>query len=370
MEATLPAPAERFLRSLTKALWTVPSDERDSILLELRGHLAGRAAQGPQALDAALEALGAPECLARQFDQGGGSLAAVPDSFAAPARALRTGEVAAEVRSTLRASRHGFVLVGALFVTTLTATDFLSWVSVRLPEVGISAAGVTAARVVAVLLGFCAGYRLALSPDAPMWRVDRDSLAFSAGFVTISVASIAGTVLLARAAAAALQSGGVGGSALLAAKLVVAIVSLAAFSAVFLRAQPWLAALAAGRRGFTLADSWRGTRGRMANIFKGWAALVLPLYLAHFALSLVALETLGVGPATLALAGIDGVVSAGAAIAAILLNATAFRWAAGEPIPAPRPFGSERPDEDLVEQARVRLHPLLQRRLRQPVSAE
>lgn len=370
MEERLAVPAERFLLSLNKALWALPSDERDAILLELRGHLAARAAQGPEALEEALHALGPADGLARQFDQSGGSLAAVPESFASPARSLRVGEVVAEVRATLRASRHGFLLVGALLVTTLVATDFLSWMSIRLPEVGVSASAVTAFRVIAVLLGFCAGYRLALSADAPVWRVDRAALAFSAGFVAVTLVSVAGTVLLVRVASDGLAAAGVAGSPLLAVKAAVALGALGGFSAFFLRVQPWLAALAAERSGFTLADSWRGTRGRMGNILKGWAALVLPLYALHFALNLVALEGLRFGPATLALAGVDGVVSAGVAIAAILLNSTAFRWAAGEPIPAPRPFGSDRPEEALVEQARIRLRPVLQRMPRQPVSAE
>jgi hypothetical protein len=369
MDESLPAPAERFLRSLNKALWTLPSDEREAVLLELRGHLAARAAQGEPALHDALAALGPPETLAAQFDQSGGPLAAVPEGLESRRGPLSVAEVLAEVRATLRASRHGFLLVGALLVTVLIATDFLSWMSVRLPDVGVSAAAVTAVRTVAVLLGLCAGYRLALS-DVPPWALRRSTLAFSAGLAAVTVATIAGTMLVVRAAMAAMAEAGLSGTTQQAAKAAAALVALALFCCLFLRVQPWLAALAAERGGFTPRDSWNGTRGRMGDIIKGWAALILPLYVIHFGLTLLALKLLPFGPGTLFLAGLDGSAAAGVAIAAILLNSTVFRWAAGEPIPAPRPFGSDRPSEELVEQARARLRPLLRHRPGQPVRAE
>jgi len=188
---------------------------------------------------------------------------------------------------------------------------------------------------------------------------------------TIKMSILAAAVVVGIPTASALAAtAGMTPNGMPALKATVALVTLAFFSGLLLRIQPWLAALAAERHGFTLRASWAGTRGRMGNILKGWAALVLPLYVLHFALTLIALELLPFGPGTLFLAGVDGIVSAGVAMAAILLNATAFRWAAGEPIPAPRAFGSERPDEALVEQARARLRPVLQRGLRQPVSAE
>jgi hypothetical protein len=370
MDERLPPPAELFLRSLAKALWALPSDERDAVVLELRGHLAERSDQGGLALNEALTALGSPDALARQFDQSGGGLAAVPSSFVTARRPLRTAEVIAEVRATFRASGEGLLLVGALLVTSLIATDFMSWMSIRLPEVGVNAVTVTAIRIIAVFAAFCAGYRLALSPRLPAWRVGTSTLAFSAGLAGATVVTIAGTVLIVRAATAVAATAGMTHNGVLAVKAAMALVTLAFFSGLLLRIQPWLAALAAERHGFTLRASWAGTRGRMGNILKGWAALVLPLYVLHFALNLIALKLLPFGAGTLALAGLDGIVSAGVAIAAILLNATAFRWSAGEPIPAPRPFGSERPDEALVEQARTRLRPLLQRRPSQPVKAE
>jgi hypothetical protein len=283
---------------------------------------------------------------------------------------LRVGEVVAEVRATLRASGEGFLLVGALLVTSLIATDFLSWMSLLLPEVGVNALAVTALGVLAVFAAFCAGYRLALSPQMPAWRVGTSTLAFSAALAGATSATIAAAIFIVRAAASVMAAAGMSANAVPAGKAAVALVALAFFSGLLLRIQPWLAALAAERHGFTLRASWAGTRGRMGNILKGWAALVLPLYAAHFALNLLALKLLPFGAGTLFVAGLDGVASAGVAVAAILLNATVFRWAANEPIPAPRPFGSASPDEALVEQARIRLRPLLRHGLRQSASAE
>jgi uncharacterized membrane protein len=367
MDERLPAPAERFLRSLNKALWTLASDERDSILLELRGHLADRAALDGRALEDALKELGTPEALAAAFDHDrGAGLARVPESHSGPRRPMSVGEVVAEVRATWRAARNGLVLVGAVLVTTLVATDFLSWMSIRLPEVGVGIAWVTAVRVLAVLLALCAGYRLVLADRVAPWSFGRSTPAFSAALAAATAVTIGGTLLIVRGSGAAFTALGLAGSAVPVLKAVATVVTLAAYSCLLLRVQPWLAALAAERDGFTLRDSWEGTRGRMGNVLRGWAALVLPLYLAHVLLNLVALRLLPFGPGTLALAGVDGIASAGVAIATILLNSTVFRWAAGEPIPAPRPFGNESPPAELVEQARIRLRPLLRR---QPVSA-
>jgi len=370
MDETLPAPAERFLRALDKALWVLSSDERESVVLEIRGHLAERAAEGGQALEDSLAALGPPKILAAAFDQNRGTgLVPIPEGFATPHRTMTVGEVVRQMRATSRAARPGLILAGAVLVTVLTATDFLSWMSVRLPEVGVEIAWVMAVRVAAVLLAFCAGYRLVLADEVPPWGLGRSTFAFSAALGSVTAVAIVGTILVARGFAAAAVATGLTGVGALALRNLAALAALAAFSGALLRVQPWLAALAAERRGFTLGDSWRGTRGRMGNVLKGWAALVLPLYLAHVALNLVALRLIPFGPGTLALAGLDGAVSAGTALAAILLNATVFRWAAGEPIPAPRPFGSEGAPAELVEEARIRLRPLLRRSPPQPVRA-
>jgi uncharacterized membrane protein len=62
---TLPDQAEDYARRLDAGLKRLPTEERERIVLEIRGHLAERAAAG--ALDASLSALGRPELLARTF---------------------------------------------------------------------------------------------------------------------------------------------------------------------------------------------------------------------------------------------------------------------------------------------------------------
>jgi hypothetical protein len=362
MEKGLPARAERFLRSLASELRALSSDERDAVLLELRGHLLERAVRGETALDAALAALGAPRDLAAAFDQGiGAGVAHVPPGFETSRRHLGWGEVVNEVRATLRASRNGLIMVGGLLVTVLTATNFLIWMRVLRPEVGDDALVPTMmiVRIAAALLAFCAGYRLALSDEPHPWLVRFSTFRFAAAMVAMVFTTVGGTILIERGATALLGLAAAPAGTVLAAKAIIALLALALFSAMFLRVQPWLAALAAERRDFTLGASWRGTKGRMANILRGWAVLVLPLYLIHFALNLLALKVVPFGPTTLALAGLDGIVSMGVALAAILLTATIFRWAAGEPIPAARPFGTEAPDGHLVAQAKARMETLM-----------
>jgi hypothetical protein len=86
----LPAPAELYLRALSGGLWALSTGERDAIVAELRGHLAMRAAEGEEALAAALRELGPVEALARAFDHGSdGAVAPLPPSIADSRRAMR-----------------------------------------------------------------------------------------------------------------------------------------------------------------------------------------------------------------------------------------------------------------------------------------
>ena len=168
MEDRLPSNAEAYLNALARELWPLASDERDSVLLELRGHLLDRAAAG--ALEPALSALGPPKALAQSFDLGGSRSAASimppkPSGYDHPSK--RLSEIVGDVRATFLACRNGLFIVGALLVTVLTSTTYLSWMSIRLPTVGISLAAVMGVRLVVVLAALNAAYRLALSRDAP-----------------------------------------------------------------------------------------------------------------------------------------------------------------------------------------------------------
>ena len=140
--------------------------------------------------------------------------------------------------------------------------------------------------------------------------------------------------------------------------LLVTFVALGSASILLLRVQPWLAGLAADRP-IGLVAGWRGMSGRMSAVVKGWLAVVLPLYLAHVVCDALALRLLPFGPASLLLAAFDAVLTAGMAIGAAMLNATAYRWVVGEPIPAPSPFSTESPPPESVEAARAHLRLLI-----------
>jgi uncharacterized membrane protein len=352
MESALPSAAERYLDRLERALWALASEERGAILLELRGHLAARA----EAADETIAALGPPERLAQDFlaaGAGGGGPAALPE--AESPRRLSLHSVLSQVLATWRGSREGLFTVGGVLLTALIASDWALFTLALEPGAALPAWAVTFGRTGAVLLALCAAYRLLLSSDRRAWAIDLSTVRFIGGTLTTLVLSAAAAVAVTRAATAALQAAGVAGDALSGLRAALLFLTLAALAVLLLRIQPWLVALAIGRRDVSLRASWRGTRGRMAAITKGWAVLVLPLYLLHFLLSYAAVKLFPIGVAQLILAGADGVASAAMALAAASLNATVLRWITGDSTPAPRPFGSEQPRADLIEAARIRL---------------
>lgn len=352
MESALPSAAERYLDRLERALWALPSDERGAILLELRGHLAARAETAAETI----AALGTPECLAQDFlaaGAGGDGPAALPS--AETPRRLSLYAVLSQVLATWRGSREGLFTVGGVLLTALIASDWALFTLALTPNAALPAWAVTLGRTGAVLLALCAAYRLLLFSRSRVWAVDLSTIRFLGGLLTVLVFSAAGAVVVTRTATAGFHAAGVSGGALSGMQAALVFLTLAAIAILLLRIQPWLAALAVGRRDLGLRTSWRGTRGRMAAIAKGWAVLVLPLYLLHFLLSYAAVKLFPLGVAQLILAGVDGIASTVLALAAACLNATVFRWITGDPTPAPRPFGSEQPRADLIEAARIRL---------------
>jgi hypothetical protein len=349
MNEPLPPPAELWLSALAGELWSLASDERDAVVAELRGHLAARAAAGRT--EETLRALGSPASLAAAYDLPGrqGTIATVPDGLAGSGRRT-VPALLRDVRATLRASRNGLMLVGALLFTFVTSTTFLLWLDVRMPTAGVATVPAMAVRIGAVLLAFSAAYRLALAPTERAWAIDRGFLAFAGGLLAATAASVAMAILAGRLAGVAFGE---------AARRPVALVMLIAGSIALLRVQPWLAALAARRGGFGVAASWRGTRGRMATIVGAWAAIVLPLYLLHTMLNVLALKVLPFGAGSLALAAVDAVLCTGIVIGAAMLNCAVYRWIVGEAVPAPSPFATGRAEPELVDEARARLNRLL-----------
>lgn len=356
MESALPSAAERYLDRLERALWPLRSEERGAILLEIRGHLAARA----DAADETIAALGPADRLAQDFlaaGAGAGGPAAIP--AAEIPRHISLYAVLSQVLATWRASREGLFTVGAVLLTTLIASNWALFTLALKPNAAIPAWVVTLGRTGAVLLALCAAYRLLLSSRRRVWTIDLSAVRFMAGTLATLVLGAAAAVGVTRTATAGLNAAGLDGGALAGTRAALAFLTLAAVAVLLLRIQPWLAALAVGRRDLTLRTVWRGTRGRMAAIVKGWAVLVLPLYFLHFLLSYAAVKLFPLGLAQLILAGLDGIVSTVLALAAASLNATVLRWITGDPTPAPTPFGSELPRADLIEAARIRLDQLI-----------
>ncbi|MEO7177497.1 MAG: hypothetical protein ABIW83_01505 [Allosphingosinicella sp.] len=372
MTDRLPLQAETFLRQLDKALWPLSSEERETILLELRGHLIDRSAQGPEALATALCGLGSPKALAGEFALVGAGagrrkaglpsrdLILVASGRGQPAAfpRLSTAEVLLQVRSTLLASRNGLFAVGGVLLTTLTATNYLAWIHQLMPDSGVAAWPPMLLRTVALCLALAAGYRLILGEDRSPWTPSLSTLRFAGALslvIGFTIAAVAGTTLLVSKLAASVTPTAVGGL-----KAGALLISLAGCSCAALRVQPWVAALAIERRDVTLRVSWTRTAGRLGDIVSGWAVLVLPLYVLHFILTFAALRLIPLGVGQLAFAGLDAIAATLCVLAALLVNATAFRWVAGEGTPAPRPFATEPPSDELVLQARARLDRLFE----------
>lgn len=367
MTSLLPAPAEQYLRSLEKALWPLGSDEREAILLELRGHLAGCSAQGPDRLADALKSLGTPDECARAFVvEGAGDTyrragmpgrsivpLAPPPEFARTPEGLSVRETLAQVQATFRASRNEYWAIGALLVTVLTATNFLSYIHALRPGIIAEIWPIMLLRGVVVIAALAAAYRGALTEDQPVWTVNLATFKFGGGLVVLTIVTVGAVLALMAGAKPVLAQ--LPSTAAAVAKPLLILLLLALLSSVYLRLQPWLVALAIGRSDVTLAAALRGTKGKALTIVKAWAVLVLPLYILHFALTAAALGWKPIGPLHLGLAGIDGIASMAVAISAALLNATVFRWVTHEPIPPARAFNPELPNEKYVDEARARL---------------
>jgi hypothetical protein len=370
MNDPLPFLAETYLRQLAKELWPLSPEEREMILLELRDHLNGRTRQN--ALAEALAGLGEPHDLARAFvDAGAGdtyrqvgmpgrSLVPVepPPSFEI-ARPLTTREIIAAVKATLAGSRDGLFLVSAVLVTILTGPNWGLWVDELRPNAELAAWPLMAVRVIVLILSLAAAYRIVLTDEERSWEVDLSTFRFGGALLALLALTVGGAGLAIVVTTRLASLAGVSEPVAFAIRVITMFVALAFFSCAAFRLQPWAAALATGRRDLTLKRAWRGTSGRIPEIVRGWAILVLPPYLLHFALTVLALKVIPFGPFHLLIAAADAVASMAVALAVVLLNSTVFRWVVGEPTPGLRPFSSEPPSAEMVEQARLRLHRLI-----------
>ncbi len=368
MTGLLSAEAELYLRQLEKELWPLGSAEREAILLELRGHLEACSSQGGALrLADALASMGTPEEFARAFVvEGAGDarrraglpsrdlvpLAPPPEYERTPDK-MRLAEMIGQVRATFRAGRPGFFLIGALLVALLTATNFAAFMHELRPGIVEQIWPVMLVRVAVVVMALAAAYRALLTEEHRIWAVDLSTFRFAGGLIAVGATTILTVLAIVTPAKALLALLPETPAMLLRGALI--LVLLGAISAMFLRIQPWLVGLAIDRREITLKAALRETRGKTLAIVKAWAVIVLPLYVLHFVLTAFALSWKPFNPGHLMIAGIDGIVSALIVIGAALLNATIFRWAAHEAIPPARPFAPDLPEEQTVEEARLRI---------------
>lgn len=124
-------------------------------------------------------------------------------------------------------------------------------------------------------------YRAILAPQRSPWQPDKATVLFSGG-AAIELALAVATIWMARLWTAALLDAADAGPR------TTANVGAAAFTLValavtigFLRTQPWLAALAVGRRDMNVQRSWAETAGRGATIVVSWLLLLAPLVIAY-----------------------------------------------------------------------------------------
>jgi hypothetical protein len=173
-------------------------------------------------------------------------------------------------------------------------------------------------------------YRAVLRPEEPLWRIDASTFRFIGGSLAI-LALIAGLLLLSRLwvmnMAASLDVG-------LDARVAFRVISLTAvavlLSCAFLRTQPWLAALATGRRDVSLPRSWAETTGSTWTLVGVWLLLVMPLMIAEVLLSLAAANSGAMGPSHFAYALAEAGAVTAIAVSTALLNASVLRWIDGE----------------------------------------
>jgi hypothetical protein len=113
-------------------------------------------------------------------------------------------------------------------------------------------------------------------------------------------------------------------------RIVALMIVTVLLSCAFLRTQPWLAALASGRRDMSLPRSWTETTGSTYTLIAVWLLLVLPLLVLNVLLSVLAARSGAVGADHLAYAALEAGGVTAIAIATALLNATVLRWIDGE----------------------------------------
>jgi hypothetical protein len=380
--------AETFLARLASHLRSLSFDEREALLLELRGHLLERQQQGPDHLRAALDEMGAPEILAREFVEANRIAmrrndeaqrpVLLPSAIAnsnlssiyhrgVPRLAIR--EVMQDFRATLAATSDGLWGACAFLVAGFTITGFITTLQSVLPgHIAAPAWLILSARLGIAIIGSAAAYRCILGADDKVWHLDLPLIRY--GFASL-------LLMLAMLGSSSVFRGGAewltavtGGLMDPGFHMPMAVIGWVGMMLFVLRLQPWAISLAMDRPISSLS-SWRGTAGKGSALLAAWAIVVAPPLLAHFGLYFGALRLppdvmISFG---LLISFIDGVVAMAVTIASTMLNAMVFRWVAREPIPAARPFSSTRPSDAQIAETNMRFRRFLAEKKQRDIEA-
>ncbi len=345
MTTELPTAAERYLANLAAGLQGLPRHERESLILELRSHFAALQSRGDTAIDTAIADLGPAQTLAAEFvaARPASGLALVPPTVATPpARPFTIRSAVREALATLAGADERLRIAAAVLLATIAATDFMAFLGAHHAEAALPKPLTLALRLAGLLVALVATYRILLPGSAQPWRLDRPLLRYVGAGLALLALVAACQLGVARGLVPLLAAGLAPAGALAVKAAIVALVTVGCVFAA-LRLQPWLVALATGRRGLEAAGSWRGMRGKTLPLIGGWMLLVMPLFALHLTISAIALAASD--PALLlALAGLDGLVATLQALVATALLVTAYRWVTDLPLPAPSPFSTAEPD--------------------------
>jgi hypothetical protein len=247
----------------------------------------------------------------------------------APLRRLSVRGLLAGMADSFRRGRPRLWWAAAFIAAALGVAIYLGYHQARAGTLG-SALGLGLVRLLIALLGMAAVYRAILRPETPLFRIDGSTFRFIGGSMAI-FAFIAGFLLLARLWVFNMTAAMVAPAETKMAFRVVSLTVVAVLlSCAFIRTQPWLAALAAGRRDLGPGRSWAETSGSTQSMVSVWLICVLPLMILNVIFSLLAGQGAEIGPAHAAYAMLEALGVTAIAVATGLLNATVLRWIDGD----------------------------------------
>ena len=369
--------AETFLARLDDNLGLLSGDEREAVLLELRGHFLELQHQGPEHLHSALNDMGPAESLAGAFVDAsvtamrrteppprGVMLPAViansnlPGMYRREVPRLNVREIVRDFRATLDATGDGLRGVCAFLVAGYTITAFLGSVHQLMPgQVSTPSWLLFAARIGIGIIGTAAAYRCILGKDDEVWQIDLPMIRYALASILLALVIFGPShITLEIQQARITDMPGPYPFYHQPASLLLWI----AISVLALRLQPWAVSLVLDRP-ISGRSSWSGTCGKTMDLAFAWVTTVAPPLLVHLVVSLAVLQ---LSPLLLTRFGVlicfvDALAVMAMTIAAAIINSMTFRWVVREPIPAPRPFSTTRPTDAQIAESNMRFQRVL-----------